>query len=857
MKPTVTLFTALLLAPLGALHAAEMPKPAAAISVVEVKDPSALTSLVRFQPYRHVIPDRRDPKTGNSVRQVSFLPGYNRAQYYHFEASSPAGRSLVYSHLGSSNLASTLTYLRYDLDTRVTVPLTTTGYANSGIVAGNYLYYVERKQIGGPYTLLNRVHLADCGVEQLYDSGTQCLNLHAVSKGGTYLILSQVKQNGPPPVKDIFFYIPSTKTQLTLFTDVVEDVNHDIQHFFFSPTGENVFTYYDRNKGINFGEQVGLKEFHPATRTFRTWTTERVAGMFGYIHPFFLADGSLAADAIVANQAAVTVFNPGTGSALKAVRTIRLARDQWQVHFNTGASASEVVGDGYLGDPNSPRENSESFGSPFVQLLTLSETSATARKLAGVYGLYRAQGALLFEPQARLLADKKTVSWQDGTDFESNSSRILNVFVLHANSESLTAAAQQEGTLDAGVASVDITPTGPVVLAGSPYFPKSASVSTRLYVKALVLASGPQRVAIVALDTLKYPVECVVPARRQVEKITGIPASNVIICSSHTHSGPLWSYYPDQLVTPIAEAVAMAARDLTPCRLGTARGKAEGLGECRRVIKDGQAWNRWPLPPSERDKYPAEGPADPEFDVLAVTGKDGRYKAIVYNFACHAANNCEKSISADYPGDVQEHVQRRLGYAVPALYLTGACGDVNPIYSVSKEDFGERLSGEIIRCLGQLEFIVKPFLAVESREMQMPGRENPQLREADIALKWPQRAEVYKEVFHQMKEIEKPSYPFFFTGIRIGDDFAIATNPVELFCEIGLSIKNQSPFRHTMVAEQTNGAHGYVPTAKAFAGGSYETWFGEHSYLTTRAGEIIEKETLDILNSLKRAKPTP
>ena len=57
-----------------------------------------------------------------------------------------------------------------------------------------------------------------------------------------------------------------------------------------------------------------------------------------------------------------------------------------------------------------------------------------------------------------------------------------------------------------------------------------------------------------------------------------------------------------------------------------------------------------------------------------------------------------------------------------------------------------------------------------------------------------------------------------------------------------------------MVAEQTNGAHGYVPTARAFEGGSYETWFGEHSYLTTRAAEIIERESLDILNHLKRAE---
>jgi hypothetical protein len=364
-------------------------------------------------------------------------------------------------------------------------------------------------------------------------------------------------------------------------------------------------------------------------------------------------------------------------------------------------------------------------------------------------------------------------------------------------------------------------------------------------------------VAIVTLDTLKYPVENVVRARQQIEKTTGILASNVIICASHTHSGPLWPYYKDQLVTPVAEAVALALRDLTPCRLGIAKGKAEGVSECRRVIKKGTAWNRWQLDPSERDKYPAEGPSDPEFDVLAVIGKDGRYKAIVYNFACHAANTRGLTVSADYPGDVQQYVQKHLGYEVPTLFLTGACGDVNPIYSVERELFGEKLGGEIMRSLGQLEPIARPSLAIESREVQMPGRERPELKEADIALKWPAQLEHYKASFNDMRKREKPSYQYFFTGIRIGDDFAIVTNPDELFCEIGMSIKKQSPFKHTMVAEQTNGAHGYVPTARAFEGGSYETWFGEHSYLTTRAGEIIERESLDILNRLKRVERMP
>ena len=415
-------------------------------------------------------------------------------------------------------------------------------------------------------------------------------------------------------------------------------------------------------------------------------------------------------------------------------------------------------------------------------------------------------------------------------------------------------AAAADGRLDAGVGSVDITPTEPVSLAGSPTPIKSTSISSRLYARALVLSDGRQKAVIVTLDTLKYPVEHMQRARLQVEKVTGIPVGNIIICSSHTHRGPLWSYYPDQLVTPITDAVTQAVRDLSPCTLGMSKGRAEGVSECRRVIKDGHAWNRWQLKPGEADQFPAEGPADPEFDVLAVTARDGRHKAIVYNFACHAANTRDLSVSADFPGDVQQHVQKHVGYEVTTLFLTGACGDINPIYSVRRDLFGEKLGGGILQCLGKLDPISKPVLAMESRDFQMPGREHPELKEAEIARNWPKQLDHYKATYNDMKKREKPTYPYFFTGIRIGDDFAIVTNPDELFCEIGMSIKRQSPFKHTMVSEQTNGAHGYVPTAKAFENGSYETWYGEHSYLTTRAGEIIEKESLDILNHLKHAE---
>ena len=79
-------------------------------------------------------------------------------------------------------------------------------------------------------------------------------------------------------------------------------------------------------------------------------------------------------------------------------------------------------------------------------------------------------------------------------------------------------AASSDGYLDAGVGSVDITPTEPVVLAGSPTPLKSiVGKHSPVCEGAGSCRHGRQKVAIVTLDTLKYPVEHVVRARQQIE----------------------------------------------------------------------------------------------------------------------------------------------------------------------------------------------------------------------------------------------------------------------------------------------------------------------------------------------------
>ena len=135
----------------------------------------------------------------------------------------------------------------------------------------------------------------------------------------------------------------------------------------------------------------------------------------------------------------------------------------------------------------------------------------------------------------------------------------------------------------------------------------------------------------------------------------------------------------------------------------------------------------------------------PEVGVLAVTASDGRHKAIVYNFACHAANTRTSVISADYPGDVERHVREHVGHEVPVLFLPGACGDVNPVYSLAQGLLGERLGAAVIDCLGRLEPISGPSLSVEPRDLQMPGRKQPEFKEAEVARNWPGQLEHYRK----------------------------------------------------------------------------------------------------------------
>jgi len=81
--------------------------------------------------------------------------------------------------------------------------------------------------------------------------------------------------------------------------------------------------------------------------------------------------------------------------------------------------------------------------------------------------------------------------------------------------------------------------------------------------------------------------------------------------------------------------------------------------------------------------------------------------------------------------------------------------------------------------------------------------------------------------------------------------------PAELFTVLGLEIKRQSPFRHTVIAELSNDWVGYVPDSRGHELGGYQTWTGHHSYCEPGTGERMVATAVSQLGRLREQLEGP
>src|SRR5687768_14788988 len=220
-------------------------------------------------------------------------------------------------------------------------------------------------------------------------------------------------------------------------------------------------------------------------------------------------------------------------------------------------------------------------------------------------------------------------------------SRCVPLFAALAGA-SIAFGATAEPTIKAGFAERDITPGIGMERPGG----YGKVLHTRYHdpckVRASVFDDGKRRVAVVGVDALFVPRQVVLNARAEIEKLTGIPASAVMISATHSHSsGPVGMVQPGQfddapedirklayeessladagylvrVTHEIVQAVRAADSARVPAQLGFGSGHEDKASFNRRMrMKNGQTWT---MPGAANpDIVGYAGPIDPQVGVI-------------------------------------------------------------------------------------------------------------------------------------------------------------------------------------------------------------------------------------------------
>jgi neutral ceramidase len=449
-------------------------------------------------------------------------------------------------------------------------------------------------------------------------------------------------------------------------------------------------------------------------------------------------------------------------------------------------------------------------------------------------------------------------------------------------------AGPSEPEMQAGVAVADITPPVGWRMSGYFYERLSTGVHDPLQAKAIVLCQGSRRAALVFCDLIGVPLELSRQARLRAEQQTGVPAPNILIAATHSHTGPLYFGalrqrfhdqavakegrdpqetvdYSARLVESIAGVIGDAQAACRPVKLQVGVAQQLGLSFNRRFhMKDGSVrFNPGKLNP---DIVRPAGPIDPDVGILLFCDQaDNRPTASLTVFAMHLDTVGGTLFSADYPYYLEQLLRGKLGEGFVSLFGLGTCGDINHI-DVSHgrpqngqqeaKRIGEALAATVAPKLAGLKEVKHPSLLVRHEIVHVPlqqfsREEIAWAREAlgnvgNPNLPFLEQVKAYKIVACQMRGGAKLPLPV--QVIRFSPQVALVALPGEVFVELGLAIKRASPFETTLVVELAHDAPGYVPTRKAFAEGSYET---VNSRIQPGGGELLVETAVRLLKEIR------
>jgi hypothetical protein len=412
-----------------------------------------------------------------------------------------------------------------------------------------------------------------------------------------------------------------------------------------------------------------------------------------------------------------------------------------------------------------------------------------------------------------------------------------------------------------------------------------------LHARCLVLDDGITRLAIVICDSLMLPTDLVDEVKRRAWEASGIPAAQILIAATHTHSAPtvtpIFQSEPDMvyrqyLIAQIVASITQAQRNLAAAQIGWTVTRNPMQTFCRlwimrKPLSDpfGRTTDRILMHPGYEnpDGIEPSGPNDPTLTLVAVRTPGGRPLALLANYTMHYAQD-EPCLSADYFGRFADKMTALIGSGDPqtpfvAMMSNGAQGDAHCFdYRKAKQD---RTRDSVAESLAQTAFEAWKKIEYKS-DISLAAR----LTTVKCAVRRPEDSEVLaarlivdrakgrplngNQEIYARETVLLNDYPRTVEvpvqTLRIGA-LGIVALPVEAYTITGLQIKRRSPLKPTFVIDLANGYNGYMPPPEHHLLGGYSTWRARSSYLPENAATRVVNASIRMLREMAIAPPPP
>jgi hypothetical protein len=393
-----------------------------------------------------------------------------------------------------------------------------------------------------------------------------------------------------------------------------------------------------------------------------------------------------------------------------------------------------------------------------------------------------------------------------------------------------------------GLAQVKVTPSQPIFLDGYASRNKPfEKVENDLYVKAMVFEDQQKnRAVLVTSDLIGFTAAIAEPICERICAKTGMRREQILINSSHIHTGPMLSVdataprgngmtdgdvqrtiaYTRRLQDQVVEVVLDACGKLEPATLSWGAGVVHFVMNRRQFTPTGVVLGANP-----------RALADRSVPLLRVDAADGKPRAILFGAAVHntTLRGQHYDICGDYAGFAQEYVQRKYPAAQP-MFMLGCAGDADPYphgSMVLARQHGVTLGKEVARLMETKLQPVRGPLAVTLAQAELPLQEPPPRSELEkqVSKKSGYESWIAQQMLAALNRGEKLPRVYRASEAvwQFGKDLTLVGMSGEVVVDYVPLLESALGPNRLWIAAYCNDVFGYVPSARVLHEGGYET----------------------------------